>query len=109
MWQRKLIAKLFNFEYVWEVYKPKDLRQWGYYVLPVLYGDRLIARIDPALERKTRTLKVKGFWWEADVEPNDAIIKAIQVCLKAFMRFLDADDLMVEGDLKKAPLFAQFS
>lgn len=109
MWQRKLIAMLFNFDYVWEVYKPKKLRQWGYYVLPVLYGDRLIARIDPFLDRNTNTLQVKGFWWEADVEANDAMIKAIQVCLKDFMRFLDADDLLVEGNLKKEPLFARFS
>ncbi len=56
--------KLFNFEYIWEVYKPVEQRRWGYYTLPVLYGDDLVARIDLRLERITATLQVKGFWLE---------------------------------------------
>ncbi|MHA2428515.1 MAG: DNA glycosylase AlkZ-like family protein, partial [Candidatus Hermodarchaeia archaeon] len=43
MWNRKLVQSLFGFSYVWEVYKPKAQREFGYYVLPVLYGDRFIA------------------------------------------------------------------
>jgi uncharacterized protein YcaQ len=61
---------LFGFEYVWEVYKPAAKRRWGYYTLPVLYGDELVARLDPKLDRESQTLIIKGFWLE-----NQKILK----------------------------------
>lgn len=60
---------LFDFDYVWEVYKPAEQRRWGYYTLPVLYGDQLVARLDPKLERKSGTLLINGYWPE---EPGPA-------------------------------------
>ena len=57
---------LFDFEYIWEIYKPAHTRRWGYYTLPILYGDDLVARIDSKLDRKTMTLIVDGFWLEVD-------------------------------------------
>jgi uncharacterized protein YcaQ len=77
---------LFGFDYIWEVYKPVHLRRWGYYTLPILYGDRLVARMDARLERplpangrgKRRAedeadtvpagglLRIDGFWLEDD-------------------------------------------
>jgi uncharacterized protein len=58
-------AKLwFDFDYVWEVYKPADARRWGYYVLPILWGDQLVGRLDPRLDRATATLFIDGFWLE---------------------------------------------
>jgi uncharacterized protein YcaQ len=56
---------LFGFEYVWEVYKPKDKRKYGYYTLPILWGDRLVARFDSKLDRATNTFIILGFWLEA--------------------------------------------
>jgi len=53
--------QVFDFEYIWEVYKPVAERRWGYYVLPILYGDDLVARLDPKLDRTTMTLQIKGF------------------------------------------------
>jgi uncharacterized protein len=47
---------LFDFDYVWEVYKPAHQRKWGYYTLPILWGDQLVARIDLRFERRTHTL-----------------------------------------------------
>jgi uncharacterized protein YcaQ len=55
---------LFGFEYAWEVYKPADQRRFGYYTLPVLWGDRLVARFDPKLDRSTGTLVINGLWLE---------------------------------------------
>jgi uncharacterized protein YcaQ len=53
---------VFGFDYTWEIYKPVALRKYGPYTLPVLYGDRLAARVDLRLERATHTLYVNGFW-----------------------------------------------
>jgi uncharacterized protein YcaQ len=55
---------LFGFDYIWEVYKPAAQRRWGYYTLPILYGDRLVARLDPKLDRARATLVINGFWLE---------------------------------------------
>ena len=55
---------LFGFDYVWEVYKPAPQRKHGYYVLPVLWGDRLVARFDSKFDRTTNTFVVLGFWLE---------------------------------------------
>jgi uncharacterized protein len=62
---------LFGFEYVWEVYKPAAKRRWGYYTLPILYGDRLVARLDPKLDRATATLVINGFWLEEQQQGKD--------------------------------------
>jgi uncharacterized protein len=60
---------LFGFFYRLEMYVPKAKRQYGYYVLPILRGDRLIGRIDPVVDRKTGVLRVNSVHWESGVEP----------------------------------------
>jgi uncharacterized protein len=71
-WDRQLLASLFAFDYVWEVYVPAPKRRWGYYVLPILFGDRLVGRIEPRLERRTGALRIAGLWWERGFEPVSA-------------------------------------
>ena len=55
---------LFGFDYKWEVYTPAAQRKFGYYALPILWDDSLIARIDLKLDRTTRTLVINGIWFE---------------------------------------------
>ena len=78
-WDRDLLRRLFGFDYVWEVYVPEAKRRWGYYVLPLLYGDRLVGRIEPRLERKAGTLRVQGIWWEDGFDPlaEDGFVPAL--------------------------------
>ena len=80
-WDRKgLLAGLFGFDYLWEVYVPEAKRRWGYYVLPILYGDRFVGRIEPRLERATGTLRIIGVWFEPGFEPmEDAAFSAALV------------------------------
>jgi uncharacterized protein len=83
--------KLFDFEYTWEVYTPAQKRRWGYYVLPILYGDDLVARLDPKLDRTTMTLEIKGFWHEDDAPVKDVqFAEALAKGLIRFARFVGA-------------------
>ncbi|TAL09224.1 MAG: winged helix-turn-helix domain-containing protein [Chloroflexota bacterium] len=68
-WDRDLLRRLFDFDYVWEVYVPEKKRRWGYYVLPILYGDRLVGRIEPRIERRAGVLRITGLWWEPGFDP----------------------------------------
>ena len=82
---------LFDFEYLWEVYKPAAARRWGYYTLPILYGDQLVARLDPRLDRATQTLRILGFWREPGaIGDGAAFTEALAQGLASFARFTGA-------------------
>lgn len=90
--------KLFDFEYTWEVYTPAHKRRWGYYVLPILYGDDLVARLDPKLDRTTMTLEIKGFWHEEDAPVKDAdFANALAKGLVRFARLVKADKVRIDA------------
>jgi uncharacterized protein len=91
IWDRDLIRWLFGFDYTWEVYKPAAQRKYGHYVLPVLYGDSFVARVEPIFDRKARVLTIVNWWWEAGVVPDDAMVAALTQCLAAFGRYLGAE------------------
>ncbi|MBM3226004.1 MAG: winged helix-turn-helix domain-containing protein [Candidatus Tectomicrobia bacterium] len=89
--------QVFGFDYVWEVYKPAAQRLWGYYTLPVLWGDRLVARIDPKFERATQTLVVCGWWLEeAATGQNARFAEALARGLTRLMDFLGATTLAAQ-------------
>jgi hypothetical protein len=69
VWDRAFLRALYDFDYVWEVYVPGPKRRWGYYVLPMLYGDRLVGRIELRADRKAGVLGVLGVWWEDGFDP----------------------------------------
>ena len=67
LWDRQLIEAVFGYRYSWEIYTPVSKRKYGYYVLPMLYGDRLVGRIEPKADRKAKTLTVQNLWLEPGV------------------------------------------
>ena len=90
-WDRDLLLRLWGFDYRWEVYVPAAKRRWGYYVLPLLYGDRFVGRIEPRIDRKAGTLRILGLWWEDGFDPLDeahpGFADAVAGALRAHMAF----------------------
>ena len=85
---------LFGFDYVWEVYKPADKRKFGYYTLPILWGDQLVARFDSKLDRTTNTFVILGFWLEDEALGKDeAFAEALARGFARFVTFLGARKL----------------
>lgn len=88
MWDRALVGALFDFDYSWEVYVPPAKRKYGYYVLPLLLGERLIGRAEPVYDRRSRAMALKGLWYEPDIKVTAALRKSVQGCLDRFEQFL---------------------
>lgn len=85
---------LFGFDYVWEVYKPVHLRKYGYYVMPILWGDQLVGRFDSKLDRTTNTFVILGLWLEdKTLAKSEAFAEALARGFARFTRFLGADKL----------------
>ena len=91
IWDRIMIEELFNFKYSWEVYTPIEKRKYGYYVLPVLYKNRFIARFEPEINRGTEPLQIKHWWWETDVKISEEMISAIKDCFQRFSLYLGVE------------------
>ncbi len=82
---------LFGFDYVWEVYKPGHQRKFGYYTLPVLWDDQLVARFDSKLDRTTNTFVILGLWLEnKSLGKDEAFAEALGRGLARFAGFLGA-------------------
>ena len=96
-----MVQWIFDFEYTWEVYKPARDRKYGYYVLPVIYGDRFVARFDPAFDKKTRQLTITNWWWEDGVESDDKLQSALSACFRDFMHYLDCEQIFMGEKIKK--------
>ena len=88
---RKRLTKIFDFEYIWEIYKPAAQRRWGAFTMPIIYDDRLAARIDVKLDRPTATLSVNGFWPEEErLTDREQFVQALAAGLSRFARFHSA-------------------
>jgi uncharacterized protein len=93
LWDNALLAKLFDFDYVWEGFFPPAKRRWGWYVLPIIFGDRLVGRIEPRIDRQRARVEVLNLWWEDGVSPRRAagLTDAMREALRAYARFAGAD------------------
>ncbi len=89
LWDKAMIKALWDFQYSWEIYTPAAKRKYGYYTLPVLFGDHFIGRIETAADRSSGVLKVKGFWPESWIGLTKAMRNAL---LKTLIRFAEFND-----------------
>jgi uncharacterized protein YcaQ len=95
VWDRALLGSLFDFEYVWELFLPPAKRRWGWYVLPILFADRLVGRIEPRIDRAAGRVQVLDLWWEEgfDQRRADGFVDAMREALRAYLRFAGAGAL----------------
>jgi uncharacterized protein len=96
--------KLFDFDYIWEIYKPEIKRLYGPYTMPVLYGDQLVGRVDMKLDRQSQILRINGFWLEAGFVPDEAFAVALAKGFASLMNFLGVTSLDAE---KLEPAFVR--
>ena len=87
LWDRKLIEAVWGFQYSWEIYTPVVKRKYGYYVLPMLWGDRLIGRIEPKADRKAKTLTVQNVWLEPGVRRTKKLSGQIDRAVQRLAKF----------------------
>jgi len=93
-WERDRIDRVFGFHYRIEIYTPLHRRQYGYYVLPFLYGDQLVARVDLKADRANRALLVHGVFGEPGIPEND-VVESLAGELREMARWLDLDRIEV--------------
>lgn len=96
MWDRKMIAHLFGFDYIWEIYTPVAKRRWGYYVLPVLFGDELVARAE--FWNRDGVLELRRWHFEV-VTLRPDFWSALEQALEEFMVYGSASKTAVSEDI----------
>ena len=96
---RKRAERLFGFHYRIEIFVPEAKRQYGYYVFPMLEGDRLVGRIDMKALRSDDILNVTGLWWERDVQATPARRKKLLAELDRMARFAGVERVVIDPKL----------
>jgi uncharacterized protein len=103
VWDRAFLGSLFGFEYVWELFHPPAKRRWGWYVLPILFRDRLVGRIEPRIERDDASVQVLKVWWEDGFAPGRAegFVDSMRAALRAYLDFARASRIEWPAHLDK--------
>lgn len=102
VWFRDRALRAFDLDYRIEIYVPAHKRRYGYYSLPVLVGDRIVARIDLKADRASSTLRVQSAWWEPQARPDDAAAIAGELSLAATWQGLENISVSGWGDASDA-------
>ncbi len=93
LWHAERLRSLFGFERTLEVYLKPEERKYGYFTLPIIYGDRIVGRLDPKLERRNRTLIVRGLWYEDGFKPDELYENEFEKTLADFAAFNGAEKI----------------
>ena len=103
LWDKTLIAALWDFRYTWEIYTPEDKRQFGCYTLPIVWGEAFVGRIEAAADRKTGTLYIKNIWFEPGVRRTKKLKTALDGAIRRFARFNDCTSTEFCGSCAELP------
>ena len=98
LWDKALILALWDFRYSWEIYTPVSKRKYGYYTLPIVYGDRFVGRIEAVPDRKAGILQVNGLWWEPGIRQTKALHSALERALSRFAKFNNCKTVKEQRD-----------
>ena len=95
VWDRPFLGAVFDFDYVWELFFPPEKRRHGWYSLPILFGDRLVGRVEPRIDRDAGLVEIIGLWWEDGFKPGraDGFVAAMGDALEAYLRFAGMTEL----------------
>lgn len=96
-WAQDRDEVLWGFKHLIELYVPAPKRIYGYYLMPILHKDRLVGRLDPKLERKTGTLRLRTLQLEPGIQPDEQLVNDVAVTMRDFMKFHHAKDLVIEA------------
>ena len=107
VWCRPRLERLFHFKYRLEIYVPKEERKYGYYVLPFLLNENLVARVDIKTVRTEGKLLVKGIYLENGTDP-EMVISELSKELIELSHFLDLPEVSITGRSKSAMLLRLF-
>ena len=94
LWDKRRVETLFGFTAKLEAYTPAPQRKYGYYYIAILYGDRLVGRIIPKMDRKNRKLIINSTWHETWFEPDEAFEDSFSEALDSFKEFNGADEVV---------------
>ena len=103
LWDKALILALWDFRYSWEIYTPAAKRRYGYYTLPILFGDAFVGRVEAAADRREGLLRVRGLWLEAGVRRTKKLSSALDRALRGFARFNDCREAVMGPDAFHLP------
>ena len=92
---RRRTEELWDFAFRLEIYTPKDKRQYGYFVLPLLHGEALVGRVDAAVDRKRGVLRLIAVHVEPRVRPTKSLATALRRTARDLTRFIGADTIEV--------------
>ena len=95
---RKRAERLFDFSYRIEIFVPEPKRQYGYYVFPVMEGDRLIGRIDMKAQRDNERLKIRAYWPEPGVRASKGRLAKLEAELQRMARFSGCSEIEFDPD-----------
>lgn len=95
LWDRKFVGHLYDFEYTWEIYVPEAKRRWGYYVLPVLYGENLVAKAE--FWCRNGLLELRR--WHTETELRPAFFRSLERALREFMHYARATEIRADPDI----------
>ena len=96
MWDKSIVLALWGYQYSWEIYTPATKRRYGYYTLPILFGDRFVGRIEAVPDRKTGVLVVRNVWWEDGIRRTKKLYSTLEQTLKKFAKFNDCKEIEYE-------------